>query len=165
MNLQLPRPCSLAFSVNMPGSFLAGLLALMTINSGCTRPDDSANDRWFVQQQWVHRMLVFTDVAPDAGRQRQLLGEHELQLLDRNLLVIELGSEKATIVTGRAPDRPDATAFRSRFDLPSDRFELVLVGKDGQVKRRRTEPMEPDELWSIIDAMPMRIDEMNRRTN
>ncbi|MEE2681716.1 MAG: DUF4174 domain-containing protein [Planctomycetota bacterium] len=137
----------------------------MTSLPGCSGPDESSTDQWFADQRWVHRMLVFTDVAPDAGRQRALLEDREEALLDRNLLVIELESEQTTLITGRAPGRPDAKAFRTRFDLPSDRFELVLVGKDGRVKRRRTEPMQPDELWSIIDAMPMRIDEMNRRTN
>ena len=39
---------------------------------------------------------------------------------------------------------------------------MVLVGKDGRVKRRRDEPMPPEELWAIIDAMPMRQDEMRR---
>ena len=110
-------------------------------------------------------MLVFTDVNPESIQQSALLADHEAGLLDRNLLVIRIGSNQATLLTGGVRDLPQASAFRERFELPSDHFEVVLVGKDGRVKERRTEPMDPDELWEIIDAMPMRMDEMRRNQN
>ena len=39
----------------------------------------------------------------------------------------------------------------------------LLVGKDGGIKERRTEKFEIEELFAIIDAMPMRIREMHER--
>ena len=156
---------TLVSTMNIPQLLLGGLTALMTTASGCNTPDSSSNDQWFTDQRWSHRMLVFTDVDPESMQQSALFADHEEALLDRNLLVIRLGPEKTTLLTGSVSDLPDAETFRKRFTLPSEHFEAVLVGKDGRVKERRTEPMNPDELWSIIDAMPMRIDEMRRNEN
>ena len=110
-------------------------------------------------------MLVFTETAPGAGLQRSLFDGHGEGLLDRNLLLIEVGQDETALVNSGASDLPDAAAFRARFELPLDAFEVVLVGKDGGVKERRTQALNPDELWAIIDAMPMRIDEMRRNQN
>ena len=110
-------------------------------------------------------MLVFTETAPGARLQRSLFDGHGEGLLDRNLLLIEVGQDETALVNSGASDLPDAAAFRARFELPLDAFEVVLVGKDGGVKERRTEALNPDELWAIIDAMPMRIDEMRRNQN
>ena len=133
----------------------------MTTN-GCNQNDPPSDDAWFTARRWSNRMLVFTDHQPGAGEQRTLLMGNDERLLDRDLLSIELGTDQATLLVGNATDLPGSTAFRDRYRIPSDRFAVVLVGKDGLVKERRDQPMDPEELWSIIDAMPMRIDEMNR---
>ncbi len=43
------------------------------------------------------------------------------------------------------------------------RFEAVLVGKDGREKLRRTEPLSLAALYALIDAMPMRKAEQQQR--
>lgn len=42
-------------------------------------------------------------------------------------------------------------------------FEVILIGKDGSVKKRKTELMTTEELFAIIDSMPMRQSEMRRK--
>ena len=42
----------------------------------------------------------------------------------------------------------------------ADRFQAVLVGKDGGAKHRWSAIVEPAEIFGLIDAMPMRIREM-----
>ena len=39
-------------------------------------------------------------------------------------------------------------------------FSVVLIGKDGGEKLRRATPLSPEELFAIVDAMPMRRAEM-----
>ena len=39
---------------------------------------------------------------------------------------------------------------------------VVLVGKDGSEKLRRTGVVDPTELFDLIDSMPMRQEEMRR---
>lgn len=40
-------------------------------------------------------------------------------------------------------------------------FAVVLVGKDGTVKKIWRDPVAPKQIFTVIDSMPMRRDEMN----
>lgn len=42
-------------------------------------------------------------------------------------------------------------------------FTMILIGKDGGVKLRRDKPVSARELFSLIDAMPMRQREMQNQ--
>jgi hypothetical protein len=51
---------------------------------------------------------------------------------------------------------------RRRFGVAAGSFRVVLLGKDGGVKLRSSEPLAVDRLDSLIDGMPMRRLEMQR---
>ena len=61
---------------------------------------------------------------------------------------------------GAAMPAADASALRARFEVPSDGFAVILVGKDGLEKLRGTAPIEMAKIFETIDAMPMRRQEM-----
>ena len=42
-------------------------------------------------------------------------------------------------------------------------FEVVLIGLDGGVKLRKESPLSKEDLYAIIDGMPMRRAELNRK--
>ena len=52
---------------------------------------------------------------------------------------------------------------RKRFGIGGETFAVVLVGKDGGEKFRSTEPVEPEDLFDRIDAMPMRRREVREK--
>jgi len=47
-----------------------------------------------------------------------------------------------------------------RYRVNTGKFTLVLVGKDGGEKFRSTKPVTTDQLFAIIDQMPMRQQEI-----
>ncbi len=49
-----------------------------------------------------------------------------------------------------------AESLRKRYRLPSQSFEVLLIGKDGHVELRSNKPVGAGELQGRIDAMPMR---------
>jgi hypothetical protein len=51
--------------------------------------------------------------------------------------------------------------LETRFGAPA--FSVVLIGKDGGEKLRRRTPLAPEELFAIVDAMPMRQAEVRTR--
>ncbi|UMY18406.1 DUF4174 domain-containing protein [Methylobacterium organophilum] len=105
--------------------------------------------------QWRSRVLVLS--APGAEdktlrAQREALASARTRLRERDLVVLEAVGSSA-----------DAVRLRRRLGLSAEAFHAVLVGKDGGVKLSSQEPIPPQTLFSTIDAMPMRRDEMRRR--
>ncbi len=45
------------------------------------------------------------------------------------------------------------------FD-PLNKYEVILIGLDGGVKLKKTDILRKEELYSIIDRMPMRLEEI-----
>jgi hypothetical protein len=69
--------------------------------------------------------------------------------------------ERDVVVQDITPER----ARRERPELGMDAaavFEVLLVGRDGGVKLRRREPVAAAKISALIDAMPMRREEMRR---
>ena len=71
------------------------------------------------------------------------------------------GARERDLVLVEALDgTPDGAALRARFG--GHGFRAVLVGKDGGAKLDADHPLGPDDLFPLIDAMPMRRDETRR---
>jgi len=56
-----------------------------------------------------------------------------------------------------------ATALRKKFNAPAGRFTVILVGKDGGVKFKRHTRVKLSDIFALIDAMPMRQEEMRQK--
>ncbi len=101
--------------------------------AGLALPDLAAH-------QWKHRVLIIDTPSMQAAPYLQQIRAFDAAaagLKERDLEVITQTS---------------APAFRVR-----------LVGKDGGVKLDRSTPMTTDALFAVIDAMPMRQDELSNR--
>ena len=117
----------------------AGLAACLA--HGCTgEPAAGLALPDLAEHRWKHRVLIIdTPSVQDAPYRQQIsaFGAASAGLKERNLEVITQTS---------------APAFRVR-----------LVGKDGGVKLDRSTPMTTHALFALIDAMPMRQDELSNR--
>ena len=105
---------------------------------------------------WRQRvLLVCAPTATDAQllKQRALLQPARAGLQERDLLVRELPWN-----TLSEADRN----YLRQLGVKTDAFRVLLIGKDGGVKRRDTEPVAPAALFATIDGMPMRRQEMKR---
>lgn len=101
--------------------------------AGLALPDLTAH-------QWKHRVLIIDTPSVQDAPYRQQISAFDAAaagLKERDLEVITQTS---------------APAFRVR-----------LVGKDGGVKLDRSTPMTTDAIFALIDAMPMRQDELSKR--
>ena len=63
---------------------------------------------------------------------------------------------------GEALDPAEARLWRERFRVPSGAFSVILVGKDGGVKLERQDRTSLEEIFALIDSMPMLQQEMRR---
>ncbi|MCC0016112.1 MAG: DUF4174 domain-containing protein [Rhodobiaceae bacterium] len=91
------------------------------------------------------------------ARQKQILRADEPGLAERDMVVFAGTRDAVLPIFGEAP------AGMPALSAPPGGFEAVLVGKDGTVKGRWNQPVTLPELFSLIDAMPMRRQEMRTR--
>lgn len=106
--------------------------------------------------RWDKRVVVvFAADEAMAKRQRTLFTDTS-GMAERNLHRIEVIGDR---VSGTSTS---AAELRRRLQPEGD-FAVLLIGKDGGVKLRSAEPVTQDQLFAIIDAMPMRASEMRRR--
>ena len=57
----------------------------------------------------------------------------------------------------------DGNALRKRFAAPHGKFTFLLIGKDGGEKYRRESGIDLQDVFRLIDSMPMRQQEMKER--
>lgn len=112
---------------------------------------------------WKHRVVVV--FAPDSRdgsllRQRAALAGTEAEIADRHMSVIEIVDGKASAVMGARID-VSASAMRTFLRKQDTGFEVFLLGKDTGVKLRSGTPVTSTDLFSLIDSMPMRRQEMS----
>ena len=111
-------------------------------------------------------LLIFAPTPDDPQLQIQLRRLHEnvAALADRNIVVIAIPynspSPTSAQLTGTA-----AQSARRRFNIAPSDFTVILIGKDGGEKLRSPKPLTLDKLFDIIDAMPMRQQEMHPHPN
>jgi len=113
---------------------------------------------------WEKRvLLVFAPDEQDAGLrwQNAMLEAIADGLVERDLTVIRVFSDDRVSVDGYIHSQ-SALSFYRRFDVNRDEFRVILVGKDGGVKLDRSVAVSGDELFALIDSMPMRRYEMQQ---
>lgn len=62
--------------------------------------------------------------------------------------------------SGSGESLPPAGALRQQFRIDEQvPFTVILIGKDGEEKLRDNRPIAADDLFALIDSMPMRLRE------
>ena len=111
-------------------------------------------------QRWQKRVIVLcapTAESAELKQQKTSLAAAEAQMQERDMLVLE------AVETSLSP--AEKQYVRQTLGVAPGSFAIVLVGKDGGVKRKETSPIAPQALFKTIDTMPMRRQEMRRQGN
>ena len=104
-----------------------------------------------VALKWKARpIVIFSDTRDDprVGRQIAALDRTKPALAARDVVVL-------------CESRPD-NALRQHLGVTERGFAVVLVGKDGDVKKVWRRVVDPEQIFGLIDQMPMRREEMRR---
>lgn len=132
-------------------SFLAALAWL----AGAAALPAQTDDDPLAEYRWTTRViLIFSDSAEDPRYIRQM------RELDK--VTEELDVRDAVVVadTTPGPSRFDTTALRKKYRPHG--FNVLLIGKDGEVKRRTPQPVTGSQLVRQIDRLPLRQQEIGR---
>lgn len=96
-------------------------------------------------------------------QQMQLFNQHKNDFTDRDLVLVQVLSKNKSYANGQPIDESSAANLRNLFGIDKENFQLILIGKDGGVKRQESKPVEAAAIFEQIDAMPMRQQEMQQR--
>ena len=114
---------------------------------------------------WSHRPIILSAPQNSASQMEAQFEAFQpliSALSDRHIALVKLTGNTVEQVTGpRFALNPDL--LRRQLGIQPDEFTLVLVGKDAQVKFRSTQVVDPNFIFSIIDAMPMRQLELRKQ--
>lgn len=118
------------------------------------------------RHRWQDRvLLLFAPGEEDVTLQRQLslLTTQKAEVTDRDLVIYQLFPSGGLSPDGKKLTASQSQAFFQRYDIHPDTFTLILVGKDGGEKKRASELVLLEDLFGLIDRMPMRRAEMRRK--
>ncbi len=105
--------------------------------------------------RWQHRLLLVG--APmanhaDLQQQKKLLASAANGLAERDFQVVEVIYDQLSPA--------DRQCWTQQLGQPLSGFVVVLIGKDGGVKRTSRKPLAANDLFGTVDKMPMRRQEL-----
>lgn len=115
---------------------------------------------------WRERLLFL--IAPSADeplavRQREALSQRTGALNDRDLKIFQLYENSPSLFGNMQLSDREARELRARLRIDPGSKALILIGKDGSIKRRASIDIELREIFMQIDDMPMRREEMQEK--
>lgn len=112
--------------------------------------------------QWKNRVIADRDNSRAARQENQLLADRAA-LEERDMVILRLAGSSIKPLFGSG-DGLNGEALRQELDAPdTGEFAAFLLGKDGTVKLKASEPISAGELFAIIDSMPVRAAEAVRQ--
>jgi hypothetical protein len=118
---------------------------------------------------WKNRIVILiSDEDNSAKVQNQisiLLAEAE-DLIERKMIVLEVKPEMYRLINPSQSANMEwisSDYVYKQINADSKSFEIQLIGLDGRVKMKSNEFVVLDELFALIDKMPMRQIELRSR--
>ncbi|MEM8953317.1 MAG: DUF4174 domain-containing protein [Verrucomicrobiota bacterium] len=124
--------------------------------------------------RWDNRiilMMIPTESKTVRTQVEKVLIARRDDIADRDLVVLDLSPNISKDKTKGAElvhltSQSEANAIRKKFGLESSSQPVfVLIGKDGGEKSRQTGRLDLSALFTLIDTMPMRRQEMRQSPN
>ena len=109
--------------------------------------------------KWKNRVLVV--VTNEKEEIKDLIKIHNIGLNEREFVVIQLDDEMAFIDSTQMSKRFSQSILKKVNNIPQEVY-FVLIGKDGRIKNLFSKNTGMNEIFSEVDKMPMRINEMKR---
>lgn len=120
--------------------------ALLSLGAGLGPVPAEGLDAGLADYRWQSRPVIVFAEAADPRLAAQLVAFRDA--------APAMAERDNVVIVDTSLTTPLARRFRP------EGFTVILVGKDGGEKLRRTRVVDPGELGALIDTMPMRRNEM-----
>ena len=112
--------------------------------------------------KWKNRVLVVA--TNDKEEINDLLSVHNIELTEREFVIIQFDGENSYI-DDKLMSKRFSYSLKKKVKYIPEEVHLILIGKDGEIKNFYTKNTNLNEIFSDVDKMPMRMNEMLRKTN
>lgn len=113
----------------------------------------------FADYRWERRVLVISAArAADASivAVQDAVSASSEEFANRHMLLVTLLDDTVSTAGSRELSSEEVAAARNLLQIRRGAFALRLIGKDGSVKLSRSKAMPIEEIYDLIDGMPMR---------
>ena len=119
------------------------------------------------QFQWKHRLLFI--FAPNRSHPlfvslHNALSAQKAGAADRDLVIFEIFDSDPSSMNSKYLASNSALSLRNRYSVNPGEFTVLLVGKDGGIKLKRQDEIRLEDLFALIDSMPMRREEIRQKS-
>jgi hypothetical protein len=139
--------------MSSPAVHLAALLVMLT---GFLVPSATVADV-LSDARWRFRLVVVNVAAendPLRSAQRAEVDRDAAGWSERRMRLVEVVGDRVTC-NSRSINAP-AAQIRAALALPPNPGVVLLIGLDGEVKLRQSQVATNEQLFGLIDSMPMR---------
>ncbi len=116
-----------------------------------------------VDYRWERRPLLVFAPAHSDPRLAETLSRIEATRCDfasRDMVLGEVLATGGSTLDGQPVNVEQSQRLRAQFTIDAKAFTVVLIGKDGGEKMRVTEVPDLQQIYAVIDGMPMRSNEI-----
>ena len=133
-------------------------MQLQSIHAYANEPAVSL-DQW----RWDKRVLVISAPGvddPSFRSQLEALEGTRAEFSDRDMFLVTLLDDERSMAGDRPLTREAVARVRAELGIGGGNFAVRLIGKDGGTKLSQDAVVSMDEIYALIDRMPMRRREM-----
>jgi hypothetical protein len=114
---------------------------------------------------WMTFSLVSAITPGGSNRELLIFGDKNNQLVIEQLRLVADAHSQLTerdIIIVKADKEP---SLYHKYQVAEGAFAIILVGKDGGEKFRGKEVLPMEELFALVDSMPMRKAEIRKKAS
>jgi GTPase SAR1 family protein len=144
-------------------SKVVGVFAFLLVMT-CINPVFGEDEKMITLEElrWKNRIiLVFINEDTDSEVIREVFKEYADEIDDRDIRFFIIGKQIET--NGKETLAKEyVKQLKKNYNVNDETLTVILIGKDGGEKYRR-DRLDLEEIDHVIDAMPMRRQEMERK--
>ena len=121
------------------------------------------------KHKWENRILIVKTSDIKSKKYQEQLKEFRNsvdELNDRKIILYKITRDNFVLIDYKNSELNNSGKISENITEnildKKENFEVILIGLDGGIKLQQTEILIKEDLFKIIDSMPMRRDELNR---
>jgi len=128
----------------------------------------NSNGQNLEKHKWENRILIVKTSDIKSKKYQEQLKEFRNsieEMIDRKFLLYQITGNDFVLINYKNSELNNSGKISGKsiekILNKEENFEVILIGLDGEIKLQQTEILIKEDLYKIIDSMPMRRDELS----